>query len=33
MPINRDKNPDLACKIPAAFLLIPKEPEPFPIAL
>ncbi len=33
MQINKEKNPEMACNIPAAFLLVAKEPHPSPIAL
>ena len=33
MQINKEKNPEITCRIPAAFLLVPKEPLPSPTAL
>lgn len=33
MQIRREKNPEIACKIPAAFLLQPSDPIPSPTAL
>lgn len=33
MQINKEKNPEIACKIPAAFLLVAKELHPSPTAL
>ena len=31
--INKEKNPEIACKIPAACLLVAKDPHPSPTAL
>ncbi len=33
MQINKEKNPEIACNIPAACLFVAKEPHPSPIAL
>ena len=31
--INKEKNPEITCIIPAAFLFVPKKPHPSPTAL